>query len=516
VKSDFVPADHKWLRLDDQSVATYNCWDTWTTAQLVGVMDRVLQTNNQLDFYRRWFTTLAPVIDHMQARGVGVLDVAAQKTYRAALRKELDEVEAPILGAASFLSELEVEAHRWHEDTLREHPTWEKKAAKGLASRLRKAKERRSGFFNRAGEGGVTDLGRLLFDHFGFKPAPPTRDRPARSTAQDALIYVLQHRRAKDEPNLWVLENLLHRTRLNTILTRYMTVEADWDGRVRPLIKMGGTETLRLAYAGDAGEALQQWPAEARHVVVPADGCIYVARDYSQVEARLMAILSDDTPMLEAFSSGEDVHVQNAVDLGLTTLDAWPSLPPDLQMATRNFAKTFIYGLGYGGAAETMKTKTYCPCPRCRDKVPQTLALTRDQIRAAADRWAEKHHRILTWRSALVESIKGPGGDHTWTSPFGYRRFFLEPRGEAERSIYNYPMQHCSAMIMTRAMVELDKAGFPAVLQMHDEYMGEVPVGDVNRWLGVMREVMEAPVKELGGWVFPTKGATGQNWGACK
>ena len=516
MKSEFVEQTHKWLRLPDDVIAQYNALDTYTTARLVPVLEGLLASNKQLDFYQRWFREMAPVVDRMQARGVGVLDVEAQRTYKVALRKELDEVEEPVLAAVPFFRELETEVHTWYADTLREHPTWVKKAKKGYDSRLKKVRKRRSGFFNRAGGGGSTDLSKLLFDHLGLKAAPKTLDRPARSTSGEALVYVLQHLRVKDEPHRWVLENLLHRARLSTILTRYMVVDCDRDGRVRPLIKLGGTETLRLAYAGDKGEAIQQWPQEARHVIKAWDGCLYLARDYSAIEARLIAILSQDTAMLEVFAAGGDVHKQNAIDLGLASAGTWDAMDPGVRSATRNFAKTFLYGLSYGGSPETMKTKLYCTCPRCRDKVPQTLALGRDDIRRAADQWSKKHEPILQWRAALVETVKGPRGDHTWTSPFGYRRFFLEPRSQAERSIYNFPLQHCASQIINHAMVSLDAAGLPLVLQMHDELMAEVPVERVAYWEGAMRETMEAKVPELGGWSFPTEGARGRHWGEVK
>lgn len=226
-----------------------------------------------------------------------------------------------------------------------------------------------------------------------------------------------------------------------------------------------------------------------------------------------MAILAKDTVMLEVFAAGGDVHRQNAIDLGLTDEKSWDGLSPTLKKSVRDFAKTFLYGLGYGGSPETMKTKTYCPCPRCVEKVPQTLALTRDQIKRASDRWAKVHEPILTWRRELVESVKGYGRDHTWTSPFGYRRFFLEPRSQAERSIYNFPMQHCASQIINAAMVQLNDIEAPLVLQLHDSLMLEVRTEDALDWDRCMKIIMESKVQELDGWSFPTEGKMGVNWG---
>ena len=89
----------------------------------------------------------------------------------------------------------------------------------------------------------------------------------------------------------------------------------------------------------------------------------------------------------------------------------------------------------------------------------------------------------------------------------------MAPKEQARRSIYNYPMQHGASQIVNRAMVALDSWKADLVLQMHDELMLEVPVGNRDYWDHVMKGIMEAPVPELGGMVFPTKGGRGYNWG---
>jgi DNA polymerase-1 len=121
---------------------------------------------------------------------------------------------------------------------------------------------------------------------------------------------------------------------------------------------------------------------------------------------------------------------------------------------------------------------------------------------------------VLQWRRDLLESVKGTGATHSYTSPFGCVRTFMEPRSEAERSIYNYPLQHCASQIINAAMVRLHtKYNAPIVLQMHDELILEVPNDEIQLWDDRLRTEMEAPVAELGGVVFPTAAGQGATWG---
>jgi len=376
----------------------------------------------------------------------------------------------------------------------------------------RKILRRRASFFNRGGERENTDLAQFLYDELGFKVPPKTEKRKHRSVGQDALFWIADHLRKRDEPNKWIIEDLFHRSRLNTIRTRYLTVDCEPDGRVHPTIKLYAAETLRWAFSGDQGEAIQQWPKEARWIIKARPGHSFISRDYSQLEARIEAVYYSDKPSLEAFARGEDIHKVNALDLFSLTEDQWGALLPKQAAETRNYSKAFKYKIGFGGRADSDSQKLYCICPRCEDKVPKALALSKVEKRDAEERWYRRHPAIKRGREKLLLEVKGPHGDHSWTSPFGYRRFFLEPLSEAERSIYNCVTQHSASEIIRRAMVRLHAQGCPMVIQMHDEVIAEVPDSDVEKWSEAMRVEMEAPVPELGGTVFPTDVAIGKTW----
>jgi len=516
MKSHHLNLSHKWFKIPLQTRGIYNARDAYETARLVPRLRDTLARNGQLDFYERWHTETVPVTLAMMRRGVGRLDPEAVSNYRDELSDELTPLESKLLDAAApYFNALEEaaldELHTWVAASPRRANLGERHAT----SQARKLSRRRETFLGNGGPG-EGDLARWLFGTLGFKPAPPARGRPANSVSQSALTYILGHLRAKDRPNLWVLEDLFHRSRLNTILSRYLTVECDPDGRVRPTIRMYGTETLRWSYTGDAGEAIHQWPPEARHVIVPDEGLTYVGADYSQLEARIEAVYYNDIPSLEAFARGEDIHRANALDFFGLTETQWEALTDEARTNTRNYSKALRYKMGFGGKAESESQKLYCPCPRCVTKVPRILDLAKEQKRAAEARWYARHPAVLAGRRRLLQSVKGPGSDHSWTSPFGYRRFFLEPASEAERSIYNIVTQHCAAEIVRRAMVRLHAIGAPLAIQMHDEVVLESPDDEVAWWSTKLREIMEAPVPELNGTTFPVKISTGKTWGALK
>jgi DNA polymerase-1 len=441
----------------------YNCFDVLATVRAWRGLERVLRANNQWDYYDQRVRPLLHPIMNVQRRGLRV-DTDELTRLRHDLGEELADTERRIRAYSPdpYTLNLNASAQR----------------------------------------------AQLLYDQVGFKEPPPTNDRPARSTNQSALLWILQHLRKKDEPHRDLLEQLFHRSRLNTILTRYLTLQLDPDGRIRPRIKLTGAETGRLAYADPA---IQQWPREIRTLLVPEPGYVFIAADYSQIEARILAILANDQASLDVFAAGGDVHAANARDLFELSEADWAAANPTVLEESRNFAKTFLYGISYGGEPETMKTKTFCPCPKCAEKVPATATLTKEAISRASQRWFAIHAPVLRWRDALGEEVRRT---HQYTNPMGRKRYFCEPWPTFLRPLYNTPMQSTAADIINDATVRLDQQyAARIVLQHHDMLMLEVPEGKADHWSRVLRQEMERPVPELGNAVFPVDLKKGVSWG---
>jgi len=459
-----VFSDHRWLQFDDDLVGKYNAIDCVATARVHHALCQEQRDNHQYTHFREVFWPMVGHIVELQKRGMP-LDVGRLMKYGFAVKEEIKDTEAAICADAVVDPGLNFNSTR--------------------------------------------QVAKLLFEDLGLKSFKTT-DSGGLSTDQEALDRCLRNLRKKDEHARPVLEALFHRSRLKTIRDRYLKMPTGEDGRVRPTIKAGKAETLRLAYANPA---LQQMPKEIRHVFVAKPGHVFVAIDYSQLEARILAVLSGDQTSLDIFLEGGDVHKQNAIDLRGFSEQEWERLEPRIRSQNRNLAKTFLYGISYGGKAETLKAKMFCPCPKCADKVPDTLSLSRNDMKAAELRWFAKHSAVKWFREELDELAKNQGIKRSYTTPFGYKRIFFNPYPDVMTEVYNFPMQATAAGLMNRSFVEAMEAGLPIVLQMHDELVMECPRDEALGMGRQLKEIMERPVAEMGGTVFPVDAKWGESWG---
>jgi DNA polymerase-1 len=464
---------HKFLRLPNKLIYVYNLHDSYWTAKLFFALRREMQDpalGQQWPYYVEWIQPLQKAARRMQARGL-LLDKPAKSVYRKRVVQDLMGTDLSILQAAD-----------------------------------------QAGFeYDSKFPNSDQQVARFLYANLGLKchKWTPT-GRP--SVDQEALTRILRKLRKKDQPHVPTLHSLLHRSRLSKIIENYLDVSADPDGRVRPKVKLTGTKTFRYAYAEPA---LQQFPEETRHLFKAEPGKLLLAADFSQLEARILAILAGDEISLRVFKEGGDVHAQNARDLlGLSEAE-WSGLGAGAK-PRRNLAKTFLYGISYGGDPEQMKTKGFCPCPKCADKVPQTLELTRPRLKAAGDRWFQVHGAVRRWQAELIQEVSRR---NYYESPFGLRRYVGQPWGAAfEREVKNIPMQMNGAILMNRCQVQLDRIDTPIIFQQHDSFLSEIPDTPgslVDQHMADLKGIMEQPVPELAGESFPIDLELGENWGTA-
>jgi DNA polymerase-1 len=460
--------DHKFLQLANGTLGTYNLWDSYATASLIGPLVAEMRDHQQLDFYTSDIEPLQYAAIDMTVRGIQV-NTNAKTTYRRRVRHELNEVDNYIKSVADS------EGFKY----TNKFPNSKQQVAK------------------------------LLYDHLKIRCRKRTQ-KEGRSVDQDALTRVLRNLLKREEKYRKLLHALFHRSRLQTIDSRYLGFSVDEDGRVRPNVKMMATKTLRYAYEDPP---LQQYPEEARHIFVAPNGKVLVSADYKQLEARVLAVLADDPVSRAVFEAGGDVHAQNARDLFGWSLDAWNHMDPVRRELARYFAKTFLYRITYGGSIISGDKKLMCPCTEwgCDKKNPPILELKKTEAAAVERRWFQSHPAVIAFQKTVAAEVRRT---YFYTPPLGGRRWIAQPWGaDLEREVKNIPIQTTAAQIVNRAQVRIYQAGLPIVLQWHDSLVAEVPEDQAQPTVELMRLTMETPVKELGGYSFPVDIMVGRNMG---
>jgi len=205
---------------------------------------------------------------------------------------------------------------------------------------------------------------------------------------------------------------------------------------------------------------------QIRKAFIPEDGFLLLSADYSQIELRVMAHLSEDPTLIEVFESGEDIHAATAARV-------FDKDPKDLDTRERSVAKMVNYGLAYGMGASGLADRLNVPV---------------EEARAIMDSYFEVFQGVAEF---LDEVVKRAHADGFTTTMFGRRRYLPElgsgnPRVRAigERQALNAPIQGSAADIMKLAMIAVDEALTKSksktrmILTVHDELLFEVPTNE--------------------------------------
>ena len=231
-------------------------------------------------------------------------------------------------------------------------------------------------------------------------------------------------------------------------------------GRIHTSFNQAVTATGRLS---SSNPNLQNIPVrdeqgrEIRKVFIPDDGCVFLSADYSQIELRLMAHLSGDENMIEAFQSGKDIHAATAVKIYKVPLE-------DVTSEMRRRAKTANFGIIYGISAFGLA---------------QRLDISRTEAKELIDGYFATYPHIRDYIQECIDRAKQNG----YVETIFHRKRYLADinssnsivRGFAERNAVNAPIQGSAADLMKIAMIrvyeECKKAGLKSkmILQVHDE-----------------------------------------------
>ena len=254
------------------------------------------------------------------------------------------------------------------------------------------------------------------------------------------------------------------------------------DGRIHTNFQMTVTATGRLS---STEPNLQNIPvrkklgAQIRKMFVASPGKVLVDADYSQIELRLLAHISGDKAMQEAFLSGEDFHTVTASRVFGVPLD-------EVTPALRSRAKAVNFGIVYGISAFSLA---------------QDIGVYPSEAKAYMEAYLDKYHGVRDYMKSIVEKAKADGYVDTL---FARRRYLPElksanfnVRSFGERVALNMPIQGTAADIIKIAMVNvhrrLAEEGLEAklILQVHDELIVECPDSEAERVKEILTYEME-------------------------
>ena len=330
-------------------------------------------------------------------------------------------------------------------------------------------------------------LQKVLFEDMGLKPTKRTKSGSYTTNAaalQDLYVKSVDNERA----NGFLGALLRHReiNKLKQIVKTLIDATNTSDERIHTTFEQTVAATGRLS---SVDPNLQNIPnrnaagREIRGVFVPGEGYeALMSCDYSQVELRIMADLSDDEALIEAFRSGADFHKYVASMVYKLPVD-------QITGDQRSHVKAMSYGLAYG-------LSTY--------GLAQQLKIAPREAEALKNRYFDTFGKVHDYLESLVANAREKGYTETI---FGRRRYFPAlhstnrvAREAAERAALNAPIQGSAADIMKIAMIRAEQTLAEAhvksriILQIHDELVVEIAPGEGDQVTELVRNAMEHAV----------------------
>ena len=258
------------------------------------------------------------------------------------------------------------------------------------------------------------------------------------------------------------------------------------DGKLHTSYNQTVTSTGRLS---SSNPNLQNIPIredqgkEIRKAFIANDGCKFLSSDYSQVELRIMAHLSNDSNMIDAFNSGEDIHAATASKIFKVPIEL---VTNDMRRKAKTANFGIIYGISVFGLAER-------------------LNIPRSEAKQLIDGYFETYPQVKEYMDKSIEMAREKGYVETL---FGRKRYLPDinsrnatVRGYAERNAINAPIQGSAADIIKVAMNNifdhLNKAGLKSkmILQVHDELNFNVNENEIEKVKKIVSEEMENAYK---------------------
>ncbi len=444
--------DQKSMRsVDMETQKEYAGEDADVTFQLKEKLVQALKENGLYPLYETIEMPLVRVLVEMENTGVRI-DKDALQQYGEKLKSEMNELEEKIIGYAG----------------------------------------------QRFNVGSPKQLGEVLFDKMKIDQDAKRTKSKQYSTSEETLMKL------KDKHP--VIPLILEYRSVKKLLSGY--IEAlpklvhPGTGRIHTSFNQTIAATGRLS---STNPNLQNIPIreergrEIRKAFVTLDEkSVLLAADYSQIELRLMAHLSEDEGLIEAFKQNEDIHTSTAAKIHHISND-------EVTRDMRSQAKTANFGIIYGISAFGLS---------------QRLNISRSEARQLIDSYFSSYPKVKQYMDQSIQTARDKGYVETF---MGRRRYLPDinsrnntVRGMAERNAINAPIQGSAADIIKKAMIEIDqqirKSSMQTkmLLQVHDELVFNVPEAELETVSEMVKRLMENTISlkvpmlvELG---------TGKNW----
>lgn len=320
-------------------------------------------------------------------------------------------------------------------------------------------------------------LGPILFDKLKLVDKPKKTKTGQYSTAEDVLSYL-----AKDHT---IISDILEWRSIIKLSNTYIEALPQQvnpnSNRVHTIYNQAVAATGRLS---SNHPNLQNIPIRTkrgrsvRKAFVPCDDDhVLLAADYSQIELRVIASLSGDTEMQEAFTKGEDIHASTAAKVFNVSLD-------EVTREQRGQAKTVNFGIIYGVSAFGLSNQTN---------------LSRSESKALIDAYYETYPQLKAYMHQQVDFARENGYVET---VLGRRRYLKDinsqnavVRGASERNAVNAPIQGSAADIIKIAMLrihkKLDRFSSKMLLQVHDELVFDAKKSELDELKAMIKNEME-------------------------
>jgi len=323
-----------------------------------------------------------------------------------------------------------------------------------------------------------TQLGHILFEKLQYPVLKKTKTTKSFSTSVEVLQELASHQYVV--PQLILQHRELHKLKSTYVDALPQLVAAD--GRVHTSFNQAVAATGRLS---SSDPNLQNIPIRTelgrtiRKAFVADEGWVLVSADYSQVELRILAHMSQDASLIETFQRGADIHRTTAAQVF--------NIPEsEVTADQRRAMKVINFGVLYGMSAFRLSNELNIPTGQAKDFI---------------DAYFGRYPKVSEFLERTLEAARATG---KVTTLFGRIRYIPEihnksftVRGNAERMATNAPIQGTAADLLKLAMIALDKRldnegkGARMLLTVHDEIVIEAPEASATDVAGIVKETME-------------------------